>query len=183
MDGGDTSKRSVLQVRTVGTQALILTPTRELALQTQHVCDTVVQKSYFWLLYTTLIGGEKQKSEKARLRKGIHIVIGTPGRVMYHIVNTVAWNLRHLRWFVLDEADRLLNLGFSNTIQTIYENLDPLQTKNRMETVCRCVFVSATIGGSGDGNYDRGDFSCMKNFVTNISKNIELVGFTEQERR
>lgn len=63
-----------------------------------------------------LIGGEKRKSEKARLRKGIIILIGTPGRLLDHIKNTKCVTFQFLKWLVIDEADRLLELGYEKDI-------------------------------------------------------------------
>ena len=67
-----------------GPIALILSPTRELALQIEQVWKQVA-KPYYWIIATTLLGGENKKSEKARLRKGVHVVIGTPGTCRCHI--------------------------------------------------------------------------------------------------
>lgn len=63
-----------------------------------------------------LIGGEKRKSEKARLRKGITILIGTPGRLLDHARNTKCLTFEGLNWLVIDEADRLLELGYEKDI-------------------------------------------------------------------
>lgn len=65
------------------------------------------------------MGGEKRKSEKARLRKGINILISTPGRLVDHIKSTKNIHFSRIRWLVLDEADRILDLGFEKTITVI----------------------------------------------------------------
>ena len=52
------------------------------------------------------MGGEKMKSEKARLRRGINILVATPGRLMDHIKNTGTLKLDKVQWLVMDEADR-----------------------------------------------------------------------------
>lgn len=64
-----------------------------------------------------LIGGEKRKSEKARLRKGITILIGTPGRLLDHAQKTKSLTFQKLQWLVIDEADRLLELGYERDIR------------------------------------------------------------------
>lgn len=61
-------------------------------------------------------GGEKRKSEKARLRKGITILIGTPGRLLDHAKNTKSISFKTLQWMIIDEADRMLDLGYERDI-------------------------------------------------------------------
>jgi ATP-dependent RNA helicase DDX31/DBP7 len=109
---------SVPVSRTQGTYAVILTPTRELCSQIYDVLELLTKCSVS-IVGGCLIGGEKRKSEKARLRKGVSIVVGTPGRFLDHIKTTESFHLNSLRWFVLDEADRLLDMGFGQTILEI----------------------------------------------------------------
>lgn len=54
----------------------------------------------------SFLGGEKRKSEKARLRKGLPILVATPGRLLDHLKMTASFKIVKLRWLVLDEADR-----------------------------------------------------------------------------
>ena len=61
-------------------------------------------------------GGENRAKEKARLRKGVTVLVATPGRLLDHLQNTQAFRTEELRWLVLDEADRLLDLGFEQKI-------------------------------------------------------------------
>lgn len=63
-----------------------------------------------------LIGGEKRKAEKARLRKGCNVLIATPGRLLDHIKHTKALRLHEVKYFVLDEADRMLDMGYEKDI-------------------------------------------------------------------
>lgn len=65
------------------------------------------------------MGGEKRKSEKARIRKGINILISTPGRLVDHIRSTKNIHFSRIRWLVVDEADRILDLGFEKDITVI----------------------------------------------------------------
>jgi ATP-dependent RNA helicase DDX31/DBP7 len=96
--------------RSNGTFALIIAPTRELSQQITDVLSKLTQ-ACIWIVGGSISGGEKRKSEKARLRKGIVIVVSTPGRLLDHLKTTEAFELRNLRWLVLDEADRLLDMG------------------------------------------------------------------------
>ena len=61
-------------------------------------------------------GGENRAKEKARLRRGVTVLVATPGRLLDHLQNTAAFHTEELRWLVLDEADRLLDLGFEQKI-------------------------------------------------------------------
>uniref|UniRef100_A0A674CUQ8 ATP-dependent RNA helicase n=1 Tax=Salmo trutta TaxID=8032 RepID=A0A674CUQ8_SALTR len=70
------------------------------------------------------MGGEKRKAEKARLRKGINILITTPGRLVDHIKNTLSIAFSAVRWLILDEADRILDLGFEKDLTVILNSLN-----------------------------------------------------------
>jgi len=109
--------------RDSGLFAIILAPTRELSKQIAHVLDNLLRCAH-WLVATTVIGGEKKKSEKARLRKGINILVATPGRLADHLEHTKVLDVSNVRWLVLDEGDRLMELGFEDEIQKIVSNLN-----------------------------------------------------------
>ena len=64
----------------------------------------------------SILGGEARNKEKARLRKGITVLVASPGRLQDHLEKTAAFRTDELRWLVLDEADRLLDLGFQKKI-------------------------------------------------------------------
>ena len=66
-----------------------------------------------------LTGGEKRKSEKNRLRRGVNILISTPGRLVDHIKTTERLLLRNVRHYVLDEADRMLEMGYEKNVAEI----------------------------------------------------------------
>ena len=126
--------------RSIGTLALIVAPTRELAKQISDVLEALVQlrlrpedsdetaddstRRTRWLVSGLLSGGATRNHEKARLRKGIPILVSTPGRLLDHLQNTSSFNVGKCRWLVLDEADRLMDLGFEETITGIIQGLD-----------------------------------------------------------
>jgi len=103
--------------RTSGLFAIILTPTRELAKQTEHVLTELTSGT--WLVPGWLLGGERKKSEKARLRKGVNILVATPGRLMDHLESTMVFDTSMVRWMVLDEGDRLVDMGFLESVGKI----------------------------------------------------------------
>ena len=109
--------------RSAGTFAIVLVPTRELAMQTHEVIERLTTP-FPWLVTSHLMGGEKRKAEKARLRKGVALLVGTPGRVSDHCEATSAWRLTNCAHLVLDEADRLLDLGFQQSVDTILNALE-----------------------------------------------------------
>lgn len=108
--------------RTSGIFALILAPTRELATQIYGVIETLSHCCHR-IVPGIVIGGEKKKSEKARLRKGVNILVATPGRLADHIENTERLDLSNIRWVVMDEGDKLMELGFEETITKILNDI------------------------------------------------------------
>lgn len=120
--------------RTDGIYALVIVPTRELAIQTLEVF-TKLLKPFTWLVPTYITGGEKRKSEKARLRKGVNILIGTPGRICDHILHTESFKLDKVKFLVLDEADRLYECGYEKDVKIIIDSLNkPPTLKNPFAT-------------------------------------------------
>jgi ATP-dependent RNA helicase RhlE len=98
------------------TRALILAPTRELALQ---IDDTVRRlSSHTRLRSVVIIGGASRFRQAEAMRRGADIVIGTPGRVC-DLLSTRELNLSAVRGFILDEADRMLDLGFIKDIRRV----------------------------------------------------------------
>uniref|UniRef100_A0A6A7FXL9 ATP-dependent RNA helicase n=2 Tax=Hirondellea gigas TaxID=1518452 RepID=A0A6A7FXL9_9CRUS len=104
--------------RSQGTKALILAPTRELSLQIFLVLESLL-RAYHWMIPGIIMGGERKKSEKQRLRKGCTILVATPGRCLDHLKTTKAFKISQLEWLILDEADRLLDLGFEKDVKSI----------------------------------------------------------------
>ena len=74
------------------------------------------KQPFTWVVPGYLIGGEKKKSEKARIRRGMNVLISTPGRLLDHLSSTKNLNLGRLHWLVMDEADRLLDMGYEKDV-------------------------------------------------------------------
>lgn len=119
------------QTRHSGLYAIVLAPTRELCRQISTVLSTLIhcKNGPHWIVPGAVSGGEKKKSEKARLRKGINILVATPGRLLDHLENTESLDVSRVRWVVLDEGDRLMELGFEETIGSI---LGILEKKSKL---------------------------------------------------
>lgn len=128
--------------RSIGTLAIILAPTRELAQQISKVLEQLLHMSFVaskegsddededdrpftrWLVSGLLTGGSTRTHEKAKLRKGVPILVSTPGRLLDHLQNTMSFQCAKTMFLVLDEADRLMDLGFEETIQGIIKALE-----------------------------------------------------------
>ncbi|KAI4130836.1 MAG: hypothetical protein LQ338_001513 [Usnochroma carphineum] len=109
--------------RDSGLFAIVLAPTRELCKQISVVLENLL-RCVNWIVAGTVIGGEKKKSEKARLRKGLNILVATPGRLVDHLDNTEVLDVSQVRWLVLDEGDRLVELGFEDDVRKIVQELE-----------------------------------------------------------
>lgn len=120
--------------RDSGLFAIILAPTRELCKQISVVLENLLRCAN-WIVCGTVIGGEKKKSEKARLRKGLNILVATPGRLADHLDNTQVLDVSNVRWLVLDEGDRLMELGFEEELKGIVSKLDARQRPSRIPGV------------------------------------------------
>ncbi|KAF2672273.1 DEAD-domain-containing protein [Microthyrium microscopicum] len=109
--------------RNSGLFAIILAPTRELSKQISVVLESLLRRAH-WIVAGAVLGGESKKSEKARIRKGFNILVATPGRLADHLEHTEALDTSSVRWLVLDEGDRLVELGFEDDIKKIISKLD-----------------------------------------------------------
>lgn len=179
----------------IGTCAMIIVPTRELAVQTGQVVDEILLRLHrpHWIVSGVLCGGasghrkddkkgasdgstkrisqrdsnvlSSRKAEKARLRKGLTIVIGTPGRLLDHVRQTQHWVKQaqkpdsYFRWIIVDEADRLADMGFEPMVREIVHvmfNSAPSSSDARMDSVTtvgrradqQLIMASATIGST-----------------------------------
>jgi ATP-dependent RNA helicase DeaD len=101
-------------------QALILCPTRELALQVSRELQALA--TYSGARVVSIYGGAPMAKQIEELQQGAHIVVGTPGRVLDHLKRKTL-NVEHLRSFVLDECDEMLSMGFLPQINAIWAHL------------------------------------------------------------
>lgn len=116
-----------------GIKALILTPTRELAIQIGE--SFTAYGKYTGVRHTVIFGGVGQKPQTDALERGVDVLIATPGRLL-DLLNQGFISLKYLDYFVLDEADRMLDMGFIHDIKRIL----PLLPKKRQS-----LFFSATM--------------------------------------
>merc|ERR1712046_520498 len=103
-------------------QVLFLSPTRELAEQSQKVC--LALGDYLNMQVHVCIGGKRVSDDIRALEAGVHIVSGTPGRT-FHMIQQRHFSTRHIKMLVFDEADEMLNRGFKEQVYDIYRYLPP----------------------------------------------------------
>ena len=114
-------------------KALILTPTRELAIQIEESFSSYGK--YLNLKHLVVFGGVSQKSQTDALRNGVDILVATPGRLL-DLIDQGYIHLQHIELFVLDEADRMLDMGFVHDVKKVLARL-PKQRQS--------LFFSATM--------------------------------------
>ena len=102
-------------------QIIILSHTKELAQQTFNVFNNLGE--FMNIKSSLLIGGINIDESKKILKKGVHAIIGTPGRVL-HMLNDKCFNINKMKLLIIDEADELLSIGFEEQLRNIIEILD-----------------------------------------------------------
>lgn len=118
-------------------QALILTPTRELALQIKNEADKFTKSRDINIL--AAYGGKDISSQLKKLKKNIQLVIATPGRLLDHL-NRKSIDLTRLKTFVMDEADQMLLMGFKNEVEKIMQ-----YTPKKHQTLCFSATIDANV--------------------------------------
>ncbi|MDP5338090.1 MAG: DEAD/DEAH box helicase, partial [Nodularia sp. (in: cyanobacteria)] len=94
-------------------QALVLTPTRELAIQVHDAINQFVGDEGLRIL--AIYGGQSIERQMMQLKRGVHMVVGTPGRII-DLLDRGCLKLDQVKWFVLDEADEMLSMGFIDDV-------------------------------------------------------------------
>jgi ATP-dependent RNA helicase DeaD len=118
-------------------QALILAPTRELAVQNAEEINSL--KGNRRLEIAAVYGGASMELQLRKLRRGVHVVVGTPGRILDHLRRGTL-NLSQLKFVVLDEADEMLDMGFVEDIEEVLK-----QTPEQKRMLCFSATMPAPI--------------------------------------
>lgn len=181
--------------RKSGAHALILCPTRELAIQTHTQCQSILSKvKPHWITSCLLVGSNsfsKDKTEnssktrakeKAVLRKGQTIVVATPGRLLDHLSNTVSFIVSSVSWIVFDEADRLIDLGFEKkTKEIISAVLEKTQLRPRL-VVCSATLKEDDLFFAGISLQSLSVASCSSSSAIAIPKKLKQYSIVLSER-
>ncbi|GBP81276.1 Probable ATP-dependent RNA helicase pitchoune [Eumeta japonica] len=104
-----------------GTGCIILSPTRELSMQTFGVLKELMKHHHH--TYGLVMGGANRSTEAQKLSKGINILVATPGRLLDHLQNTPDFLYKNLQCLIIDEADRILEIGFEEEVKQIIKLL------------------------------------------------------------
>ena len=156
------------------TQALILCPTRELAVQVAEEIKKLL-KYHKGVFVGAIYGGDSIERQIRDLKKGLQIVVGTPGRVIDHLERGTL-RLEHLNMMVLDEADEMLDMGFREDIESILD-----QTPENRQTVLFSATMSKPILALANNYLTNPKLvKVVKNEITN--DNIEQLYFDVKAR-
>uniref|UniRef100_A0A671TAW0 ATP-dependent RNA helicase n=2 Tax=Sinocyclocheilus anshuiensis TaxID=1608454 RepID=A0A671TAW0_9TELE len=104
-----------------GTAVVILSPTRELAMQTYGVLKELM--THHVHTYGLIMGGSNRSAEAQKLANGVNILVATPGRLLDHLQNTPGFMFKNLQCLIIDEADRILEVGFEEELKQIIKLL------------------------------------------------------------
>jgi len=100
-----------------GVGTLVISPTRELAMQIYNVARELLK--YHNQTHGIVMGGANRRAEAERLIKGVNLLVSTPGRLLDHLQNTKGFIYRNLQCLIIDEADRILEVGFEDEMRQI----------------------------------------------------------------
>ncbi|XP_052808283.1 uncharacterized protein LOC128237104 isoform X2 [Mya arenaria] len=104
-----------------GTGVIIISPTRELSMQTFGVVKELLK--HHCHTYGLIMGGTNRQEEAKKLVKGVNIMVATPGRLLDHLQNTADFMYKNLQCLIIDEADRILDIGFEEEMKQIIKLL------------------------------------------------------------
>ena len=157
-----------------GPRALILTPTRELAEQLAETIGAYAQ--FLPLTVKAVYGGAKMIAQEKALKEGVDILIATPGRLLEHIEKCTV-DLSSVEYTVLDEADRMLDMGFISDVQTLLK-----LTSNKRQTL---LFSATLTPGVNELAHKllKGHQTIRANKVNAAAETIQHVLYPVEERR
>lgn len=155
-------------------RALILTPTRELAEQLAKTIGAYAQ--YLPLKVSAVFGGTKLAGEAAKLKTGVDILIATPGRLLEHITEHNV-TLAGVEYVVLDESDRMLDMGFISDVQTILQ-----RTNKKRQTSLFSATLSAAVNELAHKILNKHS-EIRTNRINAAADTIEHVIYPVEERR
>ncbi|CEG65578.1 Putative ATP-dependent RNA helicase HAS1 [Rhizopus microsporus] len=136
-----------------GTGVIVVSPTRELAIQIYGVVEELCKYTEH-ITHGIVIGGANRKTEADKLVKGVNLLVATPGRLLDHLQNTQGFVFKKLQALVIDEADRILEIGFEEEMKQIIKIL-PTDRQSMLFSATQTTKVSdlAKLSLKGDPVY------------------------------
>ncbi|MCO5554546.1 hypothetical protein L7F22_008076 [Adiantum nelumboides] len=153
-----------------GARAIILSPTRELALQTFKFCNQLGR--YTDLRSAVLVGGDSMESQFEDLANNPDVIVATPGRLMHHLSEVEGMSLRTVKYAVFDEADRLFEMGFAEQLRQILSHLGETRQTLLFSATLPRLLADFAKAGLRDPHIVRLDVD------TKISPDLKLAFFT-----
>lgn len=123
-----------------GTGVIIISPTRELSMQTFGVLKELMAHHYH--TYGLIMGGANRSVEAEKLAKGINIIVATPGRLLDHLQNSPDFLYKNLQCLIIDEVDRILEIGFEEELKQII-NLLPKRRQTMLFSATQTAKIDA----------------------------------------
>ena len=155
-------------------RVLVLTPTRELA---EQVAETIARYAQFLpLSVVALYGGVKMSGQENKLKAGVDIIVSTPGRLLEHLVQG-SINLSQVEFVVLDEADRMLDMGFIADVQSLLQ-----KTSKQRQTLLFSATISQPIKVLANKILNRHEVVSVAK-QNAIAETVEHVVYPVEERR
>ena len=166
--------------RKQGVYAIIIAPTHELCLQIEETFNKL-KSSCIHVVYGCLIGGQNLNIEKKKLRKGLNVIIATPGRLLFHLKNTININFSTLKTIIFDEADLLLSMGFEKDIKQCFREIlkkdpdnkitDETELNYDMFKKYKIFLISATINNQ------------IRSMTRYLMKGFKAIGFEQSNKK
>lgn len=154
----------------IGARAVILSPTRELALQTLRFARSLAK--FTDLRFASIVGGESMEGQFAELSKNPDVLVATPGRLMHHLQEIPGFHLKSVEYAAFDEADRLFEMGFADQLNDILSRMPEHKQTLLISATLPKILVQFAKAGLKDPELIRLDVD------TRVSENLKLGFFT-----
>ncbi|GAB9473922.1 Dead/deah box RNA helicase [Globisporangium polare] len=154
----------------IGVRALILSPTRELAVQTMRF--TKMLAKFMNLKISLIVGGEGMEQQFESIASNPDIIVATPGRLMHHLQEIPDFNLKVVEYVVFDEADRIFEMGFAEQLQEILKNMPTSRQTLLFSATLPKALVQFARAGLSEPELIRLDVE------NKISENLKMTFFT-----
>lgn len=154
----------------VGVRALVLSPTRELAVQTMRFAKMLAK--FMSLKISLIVGGEGMEQQFEAIAANPDVIVATPGRLMHHLQEIPDFNLQVVEYVVFDEADRIFEMGFAEQLQEILKNMPESRQTLLFSATLPKALVQFARAGLSEPELIRLDVE------NKISENLKMAFFT-----